>query len=907
MKKATRMRSARTLLAWAALSLAGCLEFPSTRDCVASEECGPAATCTDGRCVADGDAAGGDGAAPPADGGSRADGGRRADGAAADGGPEDGAVADAGPDGAASDAGPDGAPPDAGPDGAPPEGDCDDAPPGTGWATVSAGGAPPGEMNDDEVLADYAGVGHTCAVDTARRLFCWGNGLSGQLGHGALERRGEPVRVPGCWRAVSAGMAHTCAIGAGGGRPEGSLWCWGRARRGQLGQPRVPVRPLAAPVRVGADADWTEVSAGAEHTCGVRAQGQLWCWGSNRDARLGFGAHGIEALSPSPGRVEGAWRHVSAGHRHTCGVDAGGGLRCWGLPLYGRTSHAFEGDPHENAVTRPRPVEGLAHENGWLEVSAGGGHTCARHVSGAVVCFGNNYLYQIGIGSTEPGEVFQPRQILDEGATALSAGGHHTCVVTAEGFRCWGEGQLGALGLGGDGVAGTPSMPQPAPGDQARWATIDAGGTHTCAVTRDGRLFCWGDRAHGAVGDGRVTSRPAPAPVVGDEVFRQLSVGLFDRICAITTDGGLRCWGDNEDGTLGTGPAPYAARPTPVGVAMDYSTVRVGGQHACAIRGPTRALECWGLGWLGETGLGNISPRTRPTPVALAAAVNRDWISLHAGPHHTCAERQPAGGARELWCWGDNDLGQIGPVPGPPGGPAAAPHTLVPTRLPAPYDQLTSLAMGNGYTCGLDPDGAVACLGGALGLFFDREDGDIYDGSWQTAANLLTLLQPVPAETPPTDVRLLSSGAHSMCAVRRDPDEIWCAPNDQWGGPPAPARRWECVVGDSGGCAVFAPGGASWVSVSASSGHLCAVDAERRLYCTGDNLWGQLGAGDFARRRDELVEVAPGTAWAEVGVTESFSCARADDGRVSCWGRGDHGTLGDDGEAAFEPQPVPLP
>ena len=122
---------------------------------------------------------------------------------------------------------------------------------------------------------------------TDRSLWCWGHGQQGQLGIGDRGDWGVPHRVGTDfdWAKILADNDHTCGV-----RTDRSLWCWGNSKYGQLGLGDTHGRIV--PTQVGADLDWAEISAdsvSSYHTCGVRTDGSLWCWGWNEYGQLGLG------------------------------------------------------------------------------------------------------------------------------------------------------------------------------------------------------------------------------------------------------------------------------------------------------------------------------------------------------------------------------------------------------------------------------------------------------------------------------------------------------------------------------------------------------------------------------------------------------------------------------------------
>jgi alpha-tubulin suppressor-like RCC1 family protein len=151
----------------------------------------------------------------------------------------------------------------------------------------------------EDWVAVAAGDFHTCAIREGGELWCWGGGLNGQLGVGPLMDRDSSRPLPvsdGAWRAVSGGQSHTCGI-----RDDATLWCWGRNDFGQLGVGDLERRDVPTRVLAPGGDQWVRVGAGRDHTCAVRSDETLWCWGWNEDGQLGIGAAGEDG--PSPRRV----------------------------------------------------------------------------------------------------------------------------------------------------------------------------------------------------------------------------------------------------------------------------------------------------------------------------------------------------------------------------------------------------------------------------------------------------------------------------------------------------------------------------------------------------------------------------------------------------------------------------
>jgi alpha-tubulin suppressor-like RCC1 family protein len=245
---------------------------------------------------------------------------------------------------------------------------------------------------------------HTCALLRDATVYCWGGNAEGQLGQddpgvGAdeTERDGlTPLRVGAAeWRAVATGDGHTCAV-----RLDGALFCWGRNSSHELGpETRIQVR---APLRVGADVDWLEPVPGQQYTCAIKRDGSVWCWGQNIGSGDGEGFPlGIDQPElDTPTRVPVVPPVTGLATRvfHTCGVSAAADLYCWGRNVEGQLGTT-------DTTLRPEPT--LVH-TGVAQVTASWFSTCLLSVAGRVACTGKNEHGELGNGSLERPHTFTP-------------------------------------------------------------------------------------------------------------------------------------------------------------------------------------------------------------------------------------------------------------------------------------------------------------------------------------------------------------------------------------------------------------------------------------------------------------------------------------------------------------------
>ena len=238
--------------------------------------------------------------------------------------------------------------------------------------------------------------------------------------------QGEPTvtvdpDTPTCeaFKAIDAGMDHTCAV-----RTDATIICWGSNEYGQTDAP---------------DGAFTAVSAGSLHTCALRTDATITCWGSNF-----YG----EGDAPS-----GAFTAISAGSWHTCALRTDATITCSGI------------NTNDQGV---QVGQAVAPEGTFTAISAGHTHSCGLRTDATITCWGSNIDSWLEyVGQSDP----------PEGAfTAVSAGGWHTCGLSVDTtIACWGRNDSGQS----DPIGGA-------------FTAVSAGGWHTCALNTDAAVSCWG-------------------------------------------------------------------------------------------------------------------------------------------------------------------------------------------------------------------------------------------------------------------------------------------------------------------------------------------------------------------------------------------------------------------------------
>jgi serine/threonine protein kinase/alpha-tubulin suppressor-like RCC1 family protein len=273
-----------------------------------------------------------------------------------------------------------------------------------------------------------AGEQTTCALLQTGQVLCWGLLLRGA--------RGQPTVIDGLQGAtsVAVGGFHGCATVA-----DGSLRCWGQNGNGQLGDGTDDLRFAAVPV-VGL-ANVVQVVAGEQHTCALDRAGFVWCWGQQEQGQLGNGHRAREPVTrPTlvPGVTDVA--ALAAGESHTCALRRDGSVMCWGSNAQGAVGVAGEG-------TQASPVV-VGGAGPAVRIAAGYHHTCVVRRDRSLVCWGENTTCQLGVGSFQAPR--GPQLVSRAGPVAeLGPAGMHTCVVRPDTtVRCWGFNNYGQLGNG---------------------------------------------------------------------------------------------------------------------------------------------------------------------------------------------------------------------------------------------------------------------------------------------------------------------------------------------------------------------------------------------------------------------------------------------------------------------------
>jgi alpha-tubulin suppressor-like RCC1 family protein len=349
------------------------------------------------------------------------------------------------------------------------------------------------------------------------------------------------------------------------------------------------------------------------------------------------------------------------------------------------------------------------------------------------------------------------------------------------------------------------------------WASVSAGESYACAVTKTGAPYCWG---HGL-------GSPDLVAVIGDLNIAMVSAG-YDSTCWVTTNGKAYCSGGNDSGQLGTGKSPtvdssgsHREVPTAVAGGLRFSVVSVGKEHACGLT-TSGAAYCWGSNFHQQ--LGNSAVEASRVPVAVAGGLR--FATLSAGAAHTCAVTPDS----KAYCWGNGVSGEFGDGRS---GVSSGAVSSVPVAVAGglSFASVTASKTQN-FTCGLTTSGAAYCWG-------DNENLQLGNGNTRSSSVPVAVAGGLSFTT-------LSAGALHVCGVTTS-GAAYCWGQGGWG---------QLGTGRTKDALTPVPVAGTLKFASISSGDLftCGVTTNGEVYCWGSDSYGQLGVATTADRN--LVPVA---------------------------------------------------
>jgi alpha-tubulin suppressor-like RCC1 family protein len=673
---------------------------------------------------------------------------------------------------------------------------------------------------------------------------------------------------------LAAGNNHSCALKA-----SGQAFCWGAGGAGALGNGSTMDRSAATPVQMPSGVQFTKIVAGISHTCALGNDSKAYCWGGGWLGQMGNGSN-ADQLTPvavtSPGGV--IFMEISSTGFHTCALANDSHTYCWGMNDNGQLGNG-------STANQSTPVQvNSPAGTSFMKISTGRAHTCGLSNDARTWCWGTGDWGALGNGSTasrsNPTEVSAPSGVT---FNSIATGNGHTCAISNEAKAyCWGWNSSGQLGTGDTTDRMTPTEVNVPSGTTLNEVT--ANWSQSCAMGNDGRPWCWGWSGLAQ----RLTPVAIDAPT-GNWNFYRVSPGM-DHACGMANPyNNIYCWGNGQHGRLGNNQmadqstpvevveASTATPPSNTPITPQFTELSAGGEHTCGLANDSNTY-CWGGGDFGQLGDGTTSDRMNPVPVHRPAGVIFTQIAV--GEFHTCA----IGNDSMAYCWGQGGPGQLGdggnssrPVP----GPVTVPSGVI----------FTQLAAGRNHTCALGNDAKTYCWGqndlGQLG------DGTLVEKWIPTVVNV------------PTGViftRITAGMSHTCALGNNGKTYCWGYGGDGTIGNGSTANR-------STPTAVAAPSGVLFTDPIAGGSNTCDRGNDSKAYCWGVNDFGQLGNGnDLSQSSPVAVNEPAGVIFTDVQTGYDHTCALGNDNGTYCWGAGIFGQLGNGNNAQLTtPSAVSVP
>lgn len=523
----------------------------------------------------------------------------------------------------------------------------------------------------------------------------------------------------------------------------------------------------------------------------------------------------------------------------SCVIDDAGEAVCTGWSGRGQLGI---GTKYETDGPAAVATDGVLTGKTLTAISSGAEHACSIDSNGAAYCWGAANRGQVGSGT---GRALSFAQI--------SAGLAHTCAITADDGSpyCWGAGANGRLGTGTTDDHATP-VPVRLPVGGAR--SITTGDAHTCLVTGNRGIDCWGLNDSGQLGTSDTLNRLSPTQTVDGDTATALPDTVTATAagpCALGVGGTYTCWGRTAGFTTGTtsdltSPTTMPTAPTVLN-GQTITALTDDALHTCALTATGQAY-CWGYGLEGELGTGRWWGIERPTAVDTTGAVGgKTLVDITAGQYHTCA----LDSAGKAYCWGSGYQGQLGT------GIQGASFTPVAVSSSGVLKGKVLVAIDAGYqhTCALSAAGRVFCWG-------NNYSGQLGDGTMvgRTAPVTVATSGALNGQT----VTALTAGDSTTCILNTT-GQAFCW-GDGWSGQVGGGNALEKnplpVVVDTSGVL----SGVQLQTISAGGRAVCAVSTDGSPFCWGSSYSGQLGNGSYVTQT-RPVAVYTGGALSGAGVT----------------------------------------
>ncbi len=713
------------------------------------------------------------------------------------------------------------------------------------------------------------GLGNGVLIDKYGRVWCWGQGNSGQLGDNTLVSKLTPVSVLGAVKTfceISASSGSVLALDK-----NGRAWAWGTNTAGKLGDNSTTSR--LTPVSVaGAVKTFCKIEGGGT-SLAIDKNGRAWAWGDGASGQLGDNTT-VSKLTPVS--VLGAVKtfcEISVGNAYSLAIDKNGRAWAWGLNTYGNL-----GD--NSTTSRLTPVSVLGAVKTFCEISGGNGYSLAIDKNGRAWAWGINTNNERGSGSFQ---IFSPVSVLGTVKTfcQITCGQLFSLAIDKNGRAwAWSANTNGQLG---DNTTTSKLTPVSVLGAVKTFCQITGGTNHTLAIDKNGRAWAWGLNTSGQLGDNTIVSKLTPVSVLGAvKTFCQISGGDLHSL-AIDKNGRAWAWGSNTAGQLGDNSTVSKLTPVSVrGAVKTFCQITGNTTYSLALDKNGRAWA-WGANTNGN--LGDTSTTRRLTPVSVAGAV-KTFCQISAGiplaaigsTHSLAIDKNG-----RAWAWGANTNGQLG------NGAIACVYT--PISITGALKTFCKISTGDGFSLAIDKNGRAWAWGSNAG-------GNLGDNSVTSRASPVSVLGTVRTFCKITAGGVASSTTFSLAIDKNGRLWTWGYNGvGQLGNNTVVSQRTPVSV--AGAVKTFCE-----ISNGCNQAFSLAIDKNGRAWAWGINGNGQLGDGTTTSRLTPVSVAGTVRTFCKVSVGGFHSLAIDKNGRLWAWGNNSNGQLGNNATGTSVCSPV---
>jgi alpha-tubulin suppressor-like RCC1 family protein len=696
----------------------------------------------------------------------------------------------------------------------------------------------------------YPEEGHSCAL-VSQEVYCIGANQFGQLGDGSTVDRDEPVAVKDLHDAVglALGEFHSCAL-----RANRDVVCWGQNEYGELGNGDAKYRFV--PTQVKGISSATAIYTNEYTSCAINGKRELVCWGHSLNSQ--------EPPQAKPEKIIEASNITQAalGDYHICALTEDGRVFCKGSNTYAQLG---DGTTHlrNDTVEVPLPEKAVSllipdkSDSTTGDQSLYDKKTCAVLVEQSVYCWGYDF------------KLFQS--------------------FTSKGLPRWENTRFES-----EQVRGLSEV-----------VSLKVIKDFSCALQKNGEVFCWGENRHGQVGDGSETPRNTPQKVKGLQDIQQISIN-YDQGCALAKGGKVFCWGSNYFGQVGDGTTEDQWIAKEVSGLSDALQVETGVGYSCALRLQGK-IDCWGyLGLNGEVSTWDIHyvknyPAFSLSPKTVATLPGAKGISISI--RHLCAVLENG----EVNCLGRSYIDGAKNADNIPNYQYAFQPSAV-MKVPEITDAI-KLYQAGADTCVLRKQGHLTCFSEGpygeayavgeiaqdvsdFGFSVDNECIVHIDGSASCRNTLSTRAKILSFKEV---LSVTNSNSHG-CALFRT-GSVSCWGSDFVGQLGRDAGPYLLVPTKQNQPEESKPTNEQVAATKSFNDIIqlsrsCALRATGDVVCWGSNKFGVLGAAIKESSSDVAVKVSELSDVMQVSAANEHVCALRKNGDVFCWGSNESGQRG---------------